>query len=157
MSNINSAPYESAPKVSGPYNNGFVDVLGPAQASVGNPASGEKIYIGKLQAGTYVTDFDYVFDDFGTGVAHAVGFETVDVVASGTVIAVAADGTKITAASATYWFAAQDVAAAAGRVVSSARPVKFLVPVHVVATQAGAVTGTPKCLAIIKGASEGPL
>lgn len=146
--------YATRNQVSGPYSNGFSEVFS-VQASAGFPATGEKIYYGKLPAGTLVTDLDFGFEDFGAGNTVSIGFEIEGTPPAGFVVATDALGGTYTTAQATYWFTTRDVSTAAGRAVSTSAPIRFNWPVRLVGTQVGTVVGTPDSYLSVHGATLG--
>lgn len=147
--------YANKNQVGGPYSNGFSEVFA-AQASATSPANGEKIYYGKLPAGTLVTDLDFGFEDFGTGTTMSIGFELDGTPPAGFTVATDALGNTYTATQATYWFTTRDTATAAGRAVSTSAPIRFNWPVRLIGTHAGTVTGTPDSYLSVHGATLGP-
>ena len=86
-------------------------------------ASGDKVRLNKVYAGTKVYDVKMVFGDLGTGTTMSVGFEYVNGEAGG---------------SATAFLPATDVATAAGSARSAAAPVTLAYDAYIIATVGGA-------------------
>jgi len=86
-------------------------------------ASGDKIRLNKVYAGTKVYDVKMVFGDLGTGTTMAVGFEYANGEAGG---------------SATAFLPATDVATAAGVANSGVAPVTLAYDAYIIATVGGA-------------------
>jgi hypothetical protein len=138
--NVFAQDYNRKPQVGGPFGNAFHR----AYKAAGAPANGEKFYLGVIPAGTEVSGFSTVYDDFGTAITFDYGFEPVDPVVG-------------PAANATYWFNALDVATAAGRAQSVAKPVRFNTAVKLVVTVHGTISGSPEVYSVVSGESLGPL
>lgn len=102
--------------------------------------SGDVIRMGVIPAGVIVTDMDLVFDDTGTSVTGKLGYQPVN----------SSDGPS---AVDDYWLAAgQNLASAAGRLVSTSHEIQFEYPVYVILTVAGAnFTSTPTIGFVAKG------
>lgn len=86
-------------------------------------ASGDKVRLNKVYAGTKVYDVKMVFDDLGTGTTVSVGFEYANGEAGG---------------SATAFLPATDVATEAGSARSDAAPVTLAYDAYIIATIGGA-------------------
>lgn len=86
-------------------------------------ASGDKVRLNKVYAGTKVLDLKMVFADLGTGCTVSVGYEYVNGEAGG---------------SATAFLGATDVATAAGSARSAAAPVNLAYDAYIIATIGGA-------------------
>ena len=157
MSDLFAQDFSTKLLVGGPYNSGFAEVL-RAQASATSPLTGEKINYGKLPAGSFVTDLDFGWEDFGTANTINVGWELDGTPPSGMIVAVDSVGTTYTANQASYWFSAKDISTSAsgGRTASTSHPIKFLWPVWLVGVQTGTVVGTPDSYLVVKGKTDGP-
>lgn len=86
-------------------------------------ASGDKVRLNKVYAGTKVYDVKMVFADLGTGTTVSVGYEYVNGEAGG---------------SATAFLGATDVATAAGVANSAVAPVTLAYDAYITATIGGA-------------------
>lgn len=86
-------------------------------------ASGDKIRLNKVYAGTKVVDLKMVFGDLGTGTTMKVGFEYVNGESGGNDAA---------------FLAATDVATAAGSARSGAAPITLAYDAYIIATVGGA-------------------
>jgi hypothetical protein len=158
MSDKYAPGYNTKKLVGGPYSNAFNELFGPATASSTSPATGEKIYYGKLPAGAQVNDLDFIWSDFGAGNTINVGFELDGTPASGQIVATDAAGVTYTAAQAAFWFSAKDISTSAsgGRTLSTSLPIKFSFPVKIVGVQTGTVVGTPTSSVVARGNFAGP-
>jgi hypothetical protein len=101
---------------------------------------GEKMYFGTIPAGTRVTNVSVVNAAAGANVVLDLGYEPAE---------------SSPTASANYWF--NDLAVAtAGRAESSAAPITFERPVHLVGLVTGAnVTGSPAFTVVVTGKAVG--
>lgn len=96
------------------------------------------IYLGRIPAGTYVTDFIL---QRATGAASATGKVGYTPVSPGTSPTAVDD----------YWFAAGTNLTTAASTLSTAVPIKFTYDVDIILTVAGAATNGSKISAIVGG------
>lgn len=156
MTDLYAGDFGNKKLVGGPYSNAFAELFA-ATASSTSPATGEKIYYGKLPAGAVVTDLDFGWADFGTSNMINVGFELDGTPPSGMIIASLPDGTTYTAGQAAYWFSAKDISTSStgGRTASASLPIRFKWPVKLVGVQTGTVVATPNSYLVVKGHFRG--